>query len=152
MIDSVVRDVAEEEMAVRRARAVKRHRVYPTAEEAYARFHTIPETTYAAPELLRHIAEESLTSVPGGWAWKFDMNVFGQQTPSPTSLVPLACPVKLVRGAEGLVDAEMGSVIARGLGCAPPEVVEHCGHHVLLDRPEETVRILRDALTDWQVR
>lgn len=149
MIDTVVRDVTEEEMAVRRARAVKRHRVYSTAEEAYARFHTVPETAYAAPDLLRHIAEESLVAVPGGWTWKFDMGVFGQQTPSPSSLVPLACPVKLVRGAEGLVDSEMGSVIADGLGCAPPEVVEHCGHHVLLDRPGETVRILRAVLGEW---
>lgn len=58
-------------------------RRYPTKEDAVARFRLSPEQNESLPFVLAHIAKHSVCEVEGGWAWKFDQEVFNSSTLDP---------------------------------------------------------------------
>ena len=55
---------------------IRENRVYPTQEDAIARFRFLPDQPAGAHYLVDHIAREGLKRVSGpageGWSWKFD--------------------------------------------------------------------------------
>ncbi|MGM7698945.1 alpha/beta fold hydrolase, partial [Microbacterium sp. A84] len=107
VIDAMIRDVPPEETAARRERASRHHRRYATKDEALGRFRTLPPSRRAQKHLLRHVAERSIEQGPEGWTWKFDLRVLGLGSVSLDDLRPTRVPTVLIRGDDGLVDADM---------------------------------------------
>jgi pimeloyl-ACP methyl ester carboxylesterase len=70
-VDSPVREFTPEDRAARDRQAFGPLRVYPSREDAIARFRTMPDQ-WTLPFVKQHIAETSLREVDGGWSWKFD--------------------------------------------------------------------------------
>ncbi len=150
-IDSPVRELTPEEQAARDKRAFGPLRVYPTREAALARFRPIPDEGPTLDFVVRHIAEQSIKQVEGGWSWKFDHRVFGRPALSPSRLARVDCRVAVFRAERGLVSEEMGEVMYDKLGRAAPVIaIPDAGHHVMLDQPLSLVTGLRTLLADWR--
>jgi len=126
------------------------HRTYPTAEEAMARFRTIPTQDVLLPYVLEHIARGSLRHDSDGWRWKFDPNFWGTR-PLLLQLLPqLTGPVALFRCEKGLVTQEMATEMAALVGGHLPVVdLPDAGHHPMLDRPLTLVAGVRTLLAVW---
>ena len=126
------------------------HRPYPTAEEAMARFRTIPVQEVLLPYVLEHIARGSLRHDSDGWRWKFDPNFWGTR-PLLVQLLPqLTGPVALFRCEKGLVTQEMATEMAALVdGHLPVVDLPDAGHHPMLDRPLTLVAGVRTLLAVW---
>jgi pimeloyl-ACP methyl ester carboxylesterase len=126
------------------------HRSYPTAEEAMARFRTIPTQDVLLPYVLEHIARGSLRHDSDGWRWKFDPNFWGTR-PLLLQLLPqLTGPVALFRCEKGLVTQEMATEMAALVdGHLPVVDLPDAGHHPMLDRPLTLVAGVRTLLAVW---
>jgi pimeloyl-ACP methyl ester carboxylesterase len=126
------------------------HRPYPTAEEAMARFRTIPTQDVLLPYVLEHIARGSLRHDSDGWRWKFDPNFWGTR-PLLVQLLPqLTGPVALFRCEKGLVTQEMATEMAALVdGHLPVVDLPDAGHHPMLDRPLTLVAGVRTLLAVW---
>jgi len=148
-IDSPVRDIAPEETAARQRRAFGPLWVYPTREQALARFRPIPDQP-VLPYIAEHVAATSLRPVEGGWTWKFDPSIFARDQFTPTLLTRLDCRVALFRAEHGIVSEKLGEVMYDRLGRVAPLVeIPAAGHHIMLDEPIALVSALRTLLADW---
>jgi pimeloyl-ACP methyl ester carboxylesterase len=148
-IDSPVRDISPEEAAARQQRAFGPLRVYPTREEALARFRPIPNQP-VLPYIAEYVAAASVQPVEGGWTWKFDPRVFIRDQFTATVLTRLDCRVALFRAEHGIVSEQVGEVMYDRLGrVAPQVVIPVAGHHIMLDQPIALVAALRTLLADW---
>src|SRR5690606_25694992 len=58
-------------------------KLYPTFEDARARFRLVPDQDAAEPYILDYIARHSLKAVAGGLMWKFDERTVGQVDQDP---------------------------------------------------------------------
>ena len=76
--DSPVTEPDPEIGAYRLREAFGRPRIYPSVEEAVEHFRTIPAQEHYLHYVIDHVARRSVRSVPGGWQWKFDREVFAQ--------------------------------------------------------------------------
>jgi pimeloyl-ACP methyl ester carboxylesterase len=123
-------------------------RVYADREEALSRFKTTPDQDVLLPYVGRHVAEQSLRAVPGGWTWKFDPALNGP------GRVPMQLPPGhglrrgvFLRSEFGLVNEEMIERLGARFGAAMPVVdLPGAGHHPMLDRPLSLVAALRPLL------
>ena len=145
VIDSPLNDQPPDEERLRQRR--RPHRVYPTAEEAVARFRTLPPQDVVLPFVRDHVARGSLRAVDGGWSWAFDPDFFGARLRLRDLLPRVAAPLTLLRCKHGLVSAGMAAEMA-GLARGPMPVVElpDAGHHPMLDQPLALVAVLRTLL------
>jgi pimeloyl-ACP methyl ester carboxylesterase len=147
-IDSPLNDQPPEESRLAERR--RPTRVYPTREEAVARFRTLPPQDVLLPYVREHVARESLRAVEGGWTWKFDPNFFGRRLLLRDLLPQLATPVALFRCEHGLVSPgmaeEMGQLVH---GTLPVVDLPDAGHHPMLDQPLSLVTGLRTLLALW---
>ncbi len=148
VIDSplVPRPPEEERLRERR----RPSRSYPTAEEAVARFRTVPAQEVLLPYVRDHVARDSLREGEDGWTWKFDPQLWGRP-PSLTELLPqLTCPAALFRCEKGLVSrrmaTEMAGLVAGGL---PVVDLPDAGHHPVFDQPLALVTGIRTLLAFW---
>lgn len=148
IIDTPLNDEPPEEATLRERR--RPHRVYPSLEEAVARFRTLPPQDVLLPYIARHIAEESLRPSGDGWTWKFDPDRFGPRPPIREMLPRAEVPVALLRCEYGLLTPE-GAREMSGLpdGGAPVIALPDTGHHPMLDRPLTLVTALRSVLAVW---
>jgi pimeloyl-ACP methyl ester carboxylesterase len=148
IIDSPLIDEPPEDEGMRRRSRPRR--VYPTLEEAVSRFTTLPRQDVLLPYLARHIAEQSLRPVEGGWSWKFDPRVFGQRRLMRELLPDLGCRVAMFRSEFGLVPPAMAAQIEALLPAGSPLIeLPDAGHHPMLDQPLPLVAALRTLLTSW---
>jgi pimeloyl-ACP methyl ester carboxylesterase len=145
VVDSPLNDQPPDEERLRERR--RPHRVYPTAEEAIARFRTLPPQEVVLPAVREHVARGSLRAVGDGWTWKFDPDFFGTRLRLRDLLPGVATPLTLLRCEHGLVSAAMAAEMA-GLVRGGLSVVElpDSGHHPMLDRPLTLVAALRTLL------
>jgi pimeloyl-ACP methyl ester carboxylesterase len=155
VLDSPVAEVSSEVEAAQARQAFGRKRVYASAEEALARFRTVPPQDHYLPYVLDHVARRSLQPVDGGWSWKFDHDLFGAFT-APVRQVALPylpqvrCRFALLRAEHGLVTADIGASMYELLGRAAPVVeLPEMGHHGMLDQPLLVITALRTLLADW---
>jgi pimeloyl-ACP methyl ester carboxylesterase len=123
------------------------HRVYADAQQAVARFRTLPPQETVLPYVQRHVARQSLRPVEGGWTWKFDPFVFRRRPSLQRELAALRRPAVLLRCEQGLVDVAMAAEMQR-LAAGPLTVVElpAAGHHPMLDQPLVLVAALNALL------
>jgi pimeloyl-ACP methyl ester carboxylesterase len=149
VIDSPVRDITPEERAAVEHRAFGPLHIYPTREDALARFHPIPDQP-TIPYVAAHVAETSIREVDGGWTWKFDPRIFARPALTPELLTRLDCRVALFRAEHGIVTPETSAVMYDRLGRAAPVIeIPAAGHHVMLDEPLALVTGIRTLLSDW---
>ncbi len=149
VVDSPVRDITPEERAAREHRAFGPLRVYPSAEAAIARFHTIPDQP-TLPYITAHIAATSVREVGRGWSWKFDPRIFARHPLTPALLTRLDCRVALFRAEHGIVSPQMGEMMYDRLGRLAPLIeIPAAGHHIMLDQPIALVTGIRTLLSDW---
>ena len=148
-IDSPIRDLAPEDHAARQRRAFGPLRVYPTRQEAMARFHPVPDQPTLA-YIAGHVAATSIRPAEGGWTWKFDPRIFARDHLTPELLTRLDCRVALFRAEYGLVTPQQSEVMYDRLGRVAPLVeIPAAGHHIMLDQPIALVAALRTLLVDW---
>jgi len=132
--------------------ALRPPRIHETFEGAVARFRTIPEQDVVLPYVGRHVAEQSLKQVEGGWTWKYDPNFFGQTPGKSMSdmLNALQCPTVCFRAEFGLVTPQMASDLQELLdGQIPFVELPRSGHHPMLDQPLALVAGISTALELW---
>ena len=150
VIDSPVRDITPEEQAARDQRAFGPLRVYPTREDAIARFHPIPDQP-TLPYITAHVAATSIRQVDGGWSWKFDPRVFGRPPLTPALLTRFDCRVALFYAEHGIVSPQTSELMYDRLGRRAPLIeIPVAGHHVMLDHPIALVTGIRTLLADWE--
>jgi pimeloyl-ACP methyl ester carboxylesterase len=127
-------------------------KVYPTREQALARFRLMPPQPSGD---LTAIAERSIRPVDGGWTWKFDSRVFTQlHGLAPEETLPhLTCPVSLIQGELSTVtEPAIAADFARRLGRpAPLVVMPGVHHHMMLEDPAGLAAIL-DWLPETRLR
>jgi pimeloyl-ACP methyl ester carboxylesterase len=145
VVDSPLNDQPPDEERLRERR--RPHRVYPTAEEAVARFRTLPPQDVVLPYVRDHVARGSLRAVEGGWSWAFDPDFFGTRLRLRDLLPGAGAPLTLLRCEHGLVSAAMAEEMA-GLvrGGMPVVELPDAGHHPMLDQPLALVAVLRTLL------
>ncbi|MGJ9411853.1 alpha/beta fold hydrolase [Aeromicrobium sp. CF4.19] len=127
------------------------HKVHPTREAVLARFRTLPEDDATLEFVRRHIAEESIAAVEGGWSWRFDPRIFLSTRMEPSALAAAQCPVALLRGERGMATRDITATVARELGGGVPvTTVPDAGHHVMLDQPVALIAAINVLLGQWR--
>jgi pimeloyl-ACP methyl ester carboxylesterase len=154
VIDAPVRDrdLTPEELAARERRAFGPLHVYPSREDAIARFRTIPPQE-TLPYAAAHVAATSVRPAPDGdgWTWKFDPRIFGREPfGAAMMLTRLDCRVALFRAEHGIMSAQMSQVMYDRLGRVAPVIeIPAAAHHIMLDQPVALIAALRTLLSDW---
>ncbi|HEY4702230.1 MAG TPA: alpha/beta hydrolase [Streptosporangiaceae bacterium] len=163
VIDAPVRDrdLTPEELAARERRAFGPLHVYPSREDAIARFRTIPPQE-TLPYAAAHVAATSVRPAPAaaggpagtgdGWTWKFDPRIFGREPfgAAAATLTRLDCRVALFRAEHGIMSAQMSQVMYDRLGRVAPVIeIPAAAHHIMLDQPVALIAALRTLLSDW---
>ena len=154
IIDSPVRDrdLTPEETAARERRAFGPLHVYPSREDAIARFRTIPPQE-TLPYISAHVAAASIRPAPDGapgWTWKFDPRIFARDTFAVGLVTRLDCRVALFRAEHGIMSVQMSQVMYDRLGRVAPVIeIPAAGHHIMLDQPIALIAALRTLLSDW---
>ena len=131
--------VTAERIAAMRSFGTRPSSSYATLEELVARYRLQPGGTTAAPEIMRHLAQNGARQMgDGGWRHKFDRNVYVARK----IVDGLACwsrvgiPALLVKGelSQRITPQVAAEVKAR---CPHVEFAEvpHSYHHVTLDNP-----------------
>jgi len=138
VIDTTMR-MAEERVAALRDVGNRQGSSYATREEFVARYRLRPAGTTAAPEIIRHLAQNSGRQLgDGSWRHKFDRNVYaGREL---MDGLPwwnhISIPALLVKGerSQRITPQVYFEVKAR---CPHVELAEvrHSDHHVTLDNP-----------------
>lgn len=150
IIDSPVRQRTPEEEAARRKAAFGPKKVYPTREEALARFRFVPPQDAAVPCVRAHIAETSLTAVDGGWSWKFDPAMFTRTGGETLEIAQPRCPVAYFRAQRGIVPDELMEHMRERFGpSAIVAAIPDAGHHTMIDQPLALVTGIRTVLAAW---
>ncbi|SOD74507.1 pimeloyl-ACP methyl ester carboxylesterase [Jatrophihabitans sp. GAS493] len=150
-IDSPVWDLTPEDEAARRRGAFGPLKIYPSREAAVARFRPVPDQDVMLDYVKAHIAENSVRPMDGGWAWKFDPQVFRRTAMSLATLNRLECRVALFRAELGLATEDLTEAMYDRLGRIAPVIeIPTAGHAVMLDQPLALVSAIRALLADWE--
>nr|WP_296780516.1 alpha/beta hydrolase [Rhodococcus sp. (in: high G+C Gram-positive bacteria)] len=150
VIDSPLRSMSPEQEAARDKRAFGPLKVYPTLDDAIARFRTVPDQADSLPYVMDHVARGSLREVEGGWSWKFDPRIFGSARPTRELLEAVRCRAALFRAERGLVTTDVAAEMYELFGRTAPVVeIPLAGHHIMLDQPLPLVSGLLTLLADW---
>jgi pimeloyl-ACP methyl ester carboxylesterase len=136
-----------------------RHRVYPTLEQAVARFRYDPPQAAENEYITDHLARCSLGLTAAGpdadgWSWRYDPDLRAQMQALPSSdlLAPVECRLALLFGERSQLMTEARLALIRRLTPrdAPWIVIPDAGHHVMVDQPLALVAALRALMECWQ--
>lgn len=150
IVDSMV--IGADEVPIRPPRRSNPNRIYPTAQEALARFRLAPPQDCDNLFYLDYIARKSMKEVEGGYSWKFDPLFYDKAnlTLRP-SLAEAKCPLAVLWGENSaLVTA---SIVANMRAKAPPGTpfvpLPLAEHHVMLDYPLAFAAAARAMIQAW---
>lgn len=120
---------------------------YARRAEALANFRFLPEAR-AEESLRRAIAEHSVRQEPDGrYGYDFDPRWFSVEPAGRPDFTKIRCPTLVLRGATStLLTAAGAARIAAEIPDARLVEIAGAGHHVQLDRPEETLRAMQEFL------
>lgn len=128
-------------------------RLFHTRDAAIRQFRLTPDDFPHRPELVRFIAEQSVTRQGDRWRWRFDPKLRAQlRHQSRPNLAEAACPVAVMIGAESVVAANCKS---RSIREVFPNVqilrsIADAGHHVMLDQPLAFLRELKALIAGFE--
>jgi len=136
-----------------------RHRLYPTLEQALARFRFSPAQPCDHPYIADFIARTSLGLASNeageeGWSWRFDPDLRAKMDAMPTQalLSPIGCRLALMFGDRSLLLTRERAELLRRV--TPPDApwidIPDAGHHIMVDQPLALVAALRTLLEAWQ--
>jgi pimeloyl-ACP methyl ester carboxylesterase len=129
------------------------NKVYPSLAAALARFRFLPPQTTEHPYLVDHIARRSLQEVDGGWAWRFDPELWLKMRwrDSSQDLTRVKCPAAYIHGDRSrLMHPEDFEFMWRAPpGRAPVLMIPHAHHHLMMDQPLAFVAGLKGLLAGW---
>lgn len=119
----------------------KVRRVYPDRASAVERFRPIPSGLDTVPYVVGYVASRSIERVEDGWTWKHDLNVARDLQPRMPRLNEVIegvhCPMSVVVGEHGLVDAEdLALMETAGGPRLETTAVPSAGHHLMLEGPQ----------------
>jgi len=132
-----------------------RPRVYPSLDDALPRFRAVPTQANNLDYVVDHVARRSIMEVDGGYAWKFDRQIFesfgGSMRAIAAPFLPMIrCRFALLRSQYGLVTRSIGQEMYEALGRVAPVIeLPQTGHHPMLDQPLLLLTALRSLLADW---
>ena len=153
--DSPVMEAQPEAEAFRLRQAFGAPRTYPTADDAIARFRTVPPQARYLDYVIEHVAARSLKQVDAGFQWKFDRHIFeqfagGMRGIARPYLSEVRCRLALLRSENGLVTEDIGAAMYEAMGRVTPVIeLPEAGHHAMLDEPLVLLTALRTLLADW---
>jgi pimeloyl-ACP methyl ester carboxylesterase len=136
-----------------------RHRVYPTLEQAIARFRFEPAQVCDNPYIMDFLARTSLGLTPtehdgDGWSWRFDPDLRAKIRALPTAelLAPVPCRVALLFGDRSklMTSVRIDLIRRHTPPGAPWIVIPDAGHHIMVDQPLALIAALRSLLEAWQ--
>jgi hypothetical protein len=152
VIDSPVQVLSAAELADRERSSRAALRIYATPEAAVSRFGEARARASTRPELVEHVARNSLAQVAGGWSWSYDPRTFTVQMLDPRSLSRPGCRISILRAGEGLLTEAMAAAMLNRLGDSAVVVdVPTARHYVMLDEPLLVVVALRSVLSEWRI-
>jgi pimeloyl-ACP methyl ester carboxylesterase len=125
--------------------------VFQDEEELFRRFRLLPEETSAPPELLRHVARQSVKpKADGKLTLKLDRAIFRRQPHDVSAqLTAITCPVLLIRGEKSLTLTPPAVEEMKTLSPSLQVVeIPNAGHHVFLDDPVAFLRAVRHFLQE----
>lgn len=151
-IDSPVREMSPEARTWLASNpTMPDHKVHPDRETVIARFRTLPEDEAGLDYVRRHIADQSVRAVEGGWSWAFDPQIFVGAQMEPEDLAEAGCEVALVRGERGMATTDITSSVAAILGGhVPVTLVPDAGHHIMFDQPIALISLLQAIIGQWR--
>jgi len=123
--------------------------IFADEEDLFRRFRLLPEKTWAAPELLRHIARHSARALNDGrLTLKVDRATFARQPHDVSAeLSHISCPALLIRGGESqTLSPEIVQEMEARLPCLQTVEIPGAGHHVFLDKPAAFLEAVRKFL------
>lgn len=135
------------------------NRVYPTLEEALARFRLAPPQGCENLYIADYIARTALKRAPmaegagEGWTWKFDPVMWGRfEMPDLGALLgEMACPTAMIWGERSALMSD--ETLTYMLSKLPAGVVKialpDADHHVMVDQPLALVAAMRGLLSVW---
>jgi pimeloyl-ACP methyl ester carboxylesterase len=152
-IDSPVREMSPEARSWLQSHStLPANKVYPDRETVVARFRTLPEDEAGLEYVRRHIAEQSVREVEGGWSWAFDPQIFLGSQMEPEDLAEAGCEVALVRGERGMATTDITESVAEILGGhVPVTLVPDAGHHIMFDQPIALISLLQTLIGQWRM-
>jgi pimeloyl-ACP methyl ester carboxylesterase len=154
IVDSPVRAPDPESEEGARGRMFRNPKTYPDLATAIEHFHLMPPQPVTNPFIVRHVAQQSLRQVEGGWTWKFDPRVFVRDSTKAMSdyLADARCRVAVFRAEfSDLVPPETGEYMYQLLDRNAPIVeIPQAYHHLILDQPLAFVAAVRALLADWE--
>jgi len=152
LVDTAIRELPPEEAAAMAGNAFGPLKHYATAEEALARFRTIPDQPTSLPYVVDHVARTSLRRTGDGWTWKFDPAfVTVADRPDPSTLAQIRCRFALLRAQYGLITPDMDDLFRLHLAAERILVdIPEAWHHVMFDQPLSLVTAVRTLLATWR--
>jgi pimeloyl-ACP methyl ester carboxylesterase len=153
IVDSPVRRPDPESLELARRAPVPVPRVYPTPEDALARFRLIPDQPCENRWAVELIGRRSLRPTEGGWRWAFDPLIFDR---IPRAIHEYLAQVRIrtcvIHGQlSAIVTPDVTDYMSELLGRSAPFVeIPQAHHHLLLDQPLAFVAALRAILADWE--
>ncbi|MGE0680792.1 MAG: alpha/beta fold hydrolase [Candidatus Binatia bacterium] len=123
--------------------------IFANEEDLARRFRLLPEETWAAPELLHHIARHSAHALSDGRLMlKTDRATFVRQPHDVSAeLSRITCPILLIRGGESKT---LSLEVAQAMAAQCPRLrtieIPGAGHHVFLDKPAAFLEVVRKFL------
>ena len=151
-IDSPVREISPEAKTWLASNpTMPDQKVHPDRRSVIARFRTLPEDEAGLEYVRRHIAEQSVREVEGGWSWAFDPQIFVSAQMEPEDLAEAGCEVALVRGERGMATTDITESVAEILGGhVPVTLVPDAGHHIMFDQPIALIALLQTLIGQWR--
>lgn len=155
LVDSAVRPPDFKWERDPRRSPIKPKRIYPSFEEAHARFRLMPPQDCHNQFILDFIGRHSLMQVEGGWTWKFDDGMFQKfefDTQMHEDLARLKCRVGVIYGEDSyLFNQDIADFMFNVLDQSVPFVgIPEAQHHLFLDQPLAFVSALRTLLAEWR--
>lgn len=125
-------------------------RIYPTREDALARYRLVPPGGWADPNVLAYIAEHSVRREAQGWTWKFDnalLTALGQDLIR-AEIRDLDTPLDFIHAENSeLVQApELKAIVENSRSCGRIVTVPLSHHHVMIEQPVGLVAALNGLL------
>ena len=135
------------------------NRIYPTLEEALARFRFMPPQGCSNLFIADYIARRSLKEVPiegggTGWTWRFDPFLWSKLDHAALGdlfdQIALKTPTVHIYGDDSeIIRMHHGRGGRRLPDSVKSIVIPNSEHHIMVDQPLALVAALRSVLTLW---